>query len=324
MKRLGGIYEEICNYANLLKAFANVQKGKRGRVDMVDWRIHLEERLNILLEDLQRMDFYFGDYRVFKVHDPKERTIYAAAVRERIIHHAVINVCGWKLENGLIDDSYACRRNKGQLKAVQRAQFFARRHPWYLKLDVKSYFDSIVQRTMLSILEKRIKDRKVMRLFDELLASYATAPGKGIPIGNLTSQYFANLYLDGFDRWAKTDDRRDYVRYMDDMLVFGGHDDLLELKKRAADFMMENLELTVKKGGCLQPVGHRVDFLGYRVFPEKLLLNHRSKRRFHRRMRDLDEALVDGLLTEADYQLRATALTAFVAHADTYRLRRQA
>lgn len=321
MKRLGCIYDRICRYDNLLEAFAKVQKGKKNRSDMAEWRLHLEKRLNALLDDLLRMDFRFGDYRVFKVFDPKERNIYAAAVRERIIHHAVINICGWKLENGLIDDSYACRRNKGQLKAVQRAQLFAKRHPWCLKLDIKSYFDSIVQSTMLSILERKIKDTKVLRLFDELLASYETAPGKGIPIGNLTSQYFANLYLDGFDRWVKTDGSRDYVRYMDDMLVFGEQEDLRILKRDAADYLMENLTLTVKQGGWLQPAVHGVDFLGYRVFPGKLLLNHRSKRRFRRKMQALDEALADGLVAESDYQSRATALMAFVAHADTYHLR---
>ncbi len=248
MNRLGNIYGKFCCYDNLVLAFAKVRKGKGWRRDMRDWSENLENRLNALLDDLLHGDFRFGDYNVFKIYDPKERTIYAASIRERIIHHAVINVCGWRLENGLIDDSYACRKGKGQLKAVQRGQDFARRYPWCLKLDIKSYFDSIDKGIMMSLLERKIKDRGMLELFDVLMSSYSTQSGKGIPIGNLTSQYFANLYLDAFDRWSSQIAGRGYVRYMDDMLVFGQRDDLRRLKGDAGRFLSDTLQLTDKGG----------------------------------------------------------------------------
>ena len=241
--------------------------------------------------------------------------------RERVIHHAVINVCGWRLENALIDDSYACRKGKGQLKAVERAEDFARQTPWCLKLDIKSYFDSIDQGILLEILRRKIKDGRMLALFEALLGSYSTKPGKGIPIGNLTSQYFANLYLDAFDRWAGERTGRKYVRYMDDMLVFGQRDDLRCLKADSARFLADRLRLTIKGGGSLQPVGHGVEFLGYRVFPGFRLLNHRSKIRYLRKSRLLDRLLAEGRCTEAHYQVRMTALTAFIKHADTFRWR---
>lgn len=321
MKRLGNIYGQICNYANLLNAFGKVQLGKSSRADIREWSEQLEKRLNQLLDDLSNSNYRFGDYYVFQVYDPKKRTIYAASVRERIIHHAVINVCGEWLEKCLIDDSYACRKGKGQYSAVLRAQEFAQRYPWCLKLDIKTYFDTIDQKLMMQLLEQRIKDPQVLKLFSELLCSYAIAPGKGLPIGNLTSQYFANLYLNIFDRWISEVPNRGYVRYMDDMLVFGFHDDLRDVLRQAHIFLRDRLQLTIKNGGCLQPVSRGVDFLGYRVFPQYLLLNQRSKRRFRKKMRELDEALLNGECTEAEYQARATALTAFVQHANTYRLR---
>lgn len=204
---------------------------------------------------------------------------------------------------------------------MARAQEFARRHPWCLKLDIKSYFDSIDQQILLKLLARKIKDAQLLRLIECLLASYATAPGKGLPIGNLTSQYFANLYLDPFDRWASEVPRRGYVRYMDDMLVFGERAELREVLRNAHDFLGERLQLTIKNGGSLQPVSSGADFLGLRVFPNFRLLNQRSKRRFRRRMRDLDERFARGDCSEAEYQKRATALTAFTKHADTCHFR---
>ena len=321
MKRLGDIYGRLCSYANLEAAFGQVQKGKRGRPDIQEWRSHLEQHLNRLLDDLLHEDFRFGNYTVFQVFDPKPRTIYAADVRERVIHHAVINVCGERLEAALIDDSYACRRGKGQWKAVERAQEFARRHEWCLKLDIKSYFDSIDQQILLKLLARKIKDAQLLRLIECLLASYATAPGKGLPIGNLTSQYFANLYLAPFDRWASEIPHRGYVRYMDDMLLFGERTELREVLRNAHDFLGEHLQLTIKHGGSIQPVANGVDFLGLRIFPRFRLLNQRSKRRFRLRMRDLDERFARGDCSEAEYQKKATALTAFVKHADTCHFR---
>jgi len=130
----------------------------------------------------------FWTFCYFTIHDPKERTICAANFRERVMHHALMNVCEPALERAAIFDSYACRQGKGQLAAVQRAESYARRYGWFLKLDVRKYFDSIDHAVLRGLLREKFKDVVVLALFDQVLASYQTAPGRGLPIGNLTAQ----------------------------------------------------------------------------------------------------------------------------------------
>lgn len=323
MKRLGGVFDSVCDYGNLLLAFWKVQRGKQSRPDIVAFREGLDGRLLELSAQLQAGRYDFGHYHSFRVFDPKERTIHAAPVRERVIHHAVINHCGEWLEKGLIDDSYACRCGKGQHAALRRAEEFARHHEWCLKLDIKSYFDSIDHSLLMAKLNRRIKDVRLMGLFDELLNSYHTELGKGLPIGNLTSQYFANLYLDPFDRWAGSRAGRSYLRYMDDMLVFGTHEDLWALQKDAVAWTQENLLLTIKHGGDLLRISRGVDFLGFQLRRDHLRLNRRSKRRFIFKMKELRSHLASGAITETRYQQRATALCAFIQQGDTYHFRLQ-
>ena len=160
-----------------------------------------------------------------------------------------------------------------------------------------------------------------MDLFAALLDSYQTEPGKGLPIGNLTSQYFANLYLDAFDRWAGERAGRSYLRYMDDMLVFGTHEDLRELKRTAVDWAQEHLLLAIKHGGDLLRISRGVDFLGFQLRRGHLRLNHRSRQRFLFKLKELRTALAAGAITEARYQQRMTSFCAFVRQGDTYHFR---
>lgn len=318
MKRLGGVYDELCSYGNLLKAFGSVRRGKRYRRDIQEYAENLSTNLNRLADELAACDFHLGDYHYFTVYEPKERKIFAAAIRERVIHHAIINVCGECLENALIDDSYACIKGRGHLPAVRRAQQFAKQYDWCLKLDIKSYFDSIDHELLFTFLTRKFKDKRLLALFSALLDSYCTLPGKGLPIGNLTSQYFANLYLDVFDRWAGQRKGFSYLRYMDDMLVFGDHDDLKELWRQCPAFLDDNLRLTLKHGGSLQRLSQGVDFLGYRIYPHYMLLNQRSKRRFRKKIKYLETMLEDDSISLEETQCRAKALCSFIDHADSY------
>lgn len=322
MKRLGNIYEDICDLENLEVAFGKVQRGKAFRPDVAAYRSKLSDNLQEVRGALVSGNYALGHYHAFKVFEPKERIIHAAPVRERVIHHAIVNVCGDYLERGLIDDCFACRKGKGQWAAIARAQEFARRHPWCLKLDIKSYFDSIDHGILMDALRRKFKDARLLNLLDALVGSYSTAPGKGLPIGNLTSQYFANLYLDRFDRLASCVKSRDYVRYMDDMLIFGDKEELKSFLREAAVFLQEKLSLRIKNGGSLQPISRGVDFLGCRVFPNHLTLNHRSRVRFRRKYQRLQRRLQEGEIGELRYQECVTALYAFARHADTARMRK--
>jgi len=186
---------------NLRLAFWKAAKGKRGKLDCRTFQARLDDHLHELREDLLADRVSVGEYHYFQIRDPKERTICAASFRERVLHHALMNVCEPIVERAAIFDSYACRRGKGRLAAIHRAQHFAVKHRWFLKLDIRKYFDSVVHTVLETLLETKIKDPAVLRLFGRIIDSYATGLGRGLPIGNLTSQHFANFYLAPLDRF---------------------------------------------------------------------------------------------------------------------------
>ena len=222
MKRAGHFIESIAEPANLRLAFWKAAKGKRAKADCRAFQAKLDTNLSTLRAQLLAGRVPVGEYHTFTIQDPKERTICAAAFCERVLHHALMNVCEPVLERAAIFDSYAGRKGKGQLAAVRRAESYARHYGWFLKMDIRKYFDSVDQCVLLELLARKSKDAAVQRMFGQILASYETAPGRGLPIGNLTSQHFANFYLDPLDRFVKERLRcRAYVRYMDDFVVWG-------------------------------------------------------------------------------------------------------
>jgi hypothetical protein len=213
-----------------------------------------------------------------------------------------MNVCEPLLEAYAIFDTYACRKGKGNRKALARAQHFARRHNWYLKLDIRKYFDSIDHGILLALLARRIKDKELLLLFAKLLDTYHTRPGRGMPIGNLISQHLANFYLGPFDHWIKEERRtKGYLRYMDDMLVFG-HDrarlktDLEEI----GHYLKQELGLQLKTNVQLNRCRHGIPFLGYRVFPDRIRLSPGGRRRFVKRFRHYEQEWIDGNWSTAE------------------------
>ncbi len=310
MKRLGHCFNAVTDPENLAAAFYRVKRGKGGQAAVRAFAADYPARMEALRAALAAGTFRFGTYHFFKVFDPKERVIAAAALEERIVHHALIAVCGERLEKGLVDHTYACRKGKGQLKAVAHARRCASRHPWCLKLDIRRYFDSIDHAVLLAQLRRKIKDTRVLALFAQLIASYETAPGKGLPIGNLTSQYFANLYLDPFDRRVTASGAFSYARYMDDMVVFGDYAPLKALLREAKIRLAEDLTLEIKGGGSLHRMTHGVDFLGIRIFPDRAHPARDRRKRFVRKVAGVEHRLLRGTLTEHRAQQRLTALFA--------------
>jgi len=168
-------------------AFWKAQKGKRAQPETIRFRENLDAELARLRSALLEGPLRFGPYRSFTVHDPKERVICAAPFPDRVLHHAAMNVCHASFEAYQVYDSYACRVGKGTHKAVERARAFAGRHRHYLKLDIRRYFDSIDHEILKAQLRRRFKDWRLLDILDAIIDSYETAPGKGLPIGNLTS-----------------------------------------------------------------------------------------------------------------------------------------
>ena len=216
-------------------------------------------------------------------------------------------------ERWLIEDTFACRRGKGREAALRRAEHHAARHGWFLKLDVAKYFDSIPHAVLLGEIARRWRDRRVVALWERIVRCYETAPGRGLPIGALTSQHLANFFLGAADRYVKETLRvPGYARYMDEMALWGGRAELKAAVGGLRIFLAERLGLTLKGNWHLQPVVRGMDFLGYRVFPGGSRLARPSRRRFLRRWVWCERARACGDIGEREAQRRVLALTAFV------------
>ncbi|HEX4609321.1 MAG TPA: RNA-directed DNA polymerase, partial [Urbifossiella sp.] len=295
MKREPRGLEAIAAWDNLRLAALRALRGKRARPDARAYVAHLDANLAALRTQLLTGQTAVGQAHRFTIHDPKERLITAPCFGERVLHHAIMAVCEPAFDRLQIADSYACRRGKGRVACLNRARVFARRHPYFLKLDIRKYFDSIDHRTLTGLLARRFKDRGLLDLFDRIIAAHSASPGRGLPIGSLTSQHFANFYLNGCDRSIKEHLRLPgYVRYMDDMAVWADAVGTLNDALAAIHAYLDtHLGLAVKSDPYVNRTRHGLDFLGGRVFPTHLTLNRRSRRRYRRNLHAIDRAVAD-------------------------------
>ena len=305
--------EQVADPENLREAFLRAAKGKSHRADVIAFRSRLDEELAALSADILSGQVAVGRFTAFTIHEPKERRIHAPCFRERMLHHALVGPCEADFERWHIADTYACRRGKGREAAVRRAEHFAVRHGWFLKLDVEKYFDSIPHDVLLAGLARRFRDARVVDLWRRIIASYAVTPGRGLPIGALTSQYLANHYLMPVDRMVRETLRiPGYVRYMDDMALWGGQGPLREALAALRRLLGEDLGLRIKANWHLQPAARGMDFLGYRILPGGSRLARPSRRRFLRRWAWYERARERGQCSDLQAQRGVGALAAFV------------
>ncbi len=314
MKRAGNLLERVAASSNLRVAFWKAARGKTVATEVLEYRSHLEDNLQKMRNGILDGTVEVGRYHFFKIYDPKERNICAAAFAERVLHHALINVCEPLFEKRLVFDTYACRTGKGRIKALARAQHFVRRHPWYLKLDVRRYFDSIDHEAMIFLLERILKDQAVLEIFKRIIGSYSVVSGKGLPIGNLTSQHFANLYLGELDHHAKEILHvPGYVRYMDDFVLWADDKHVLRYGfGEVTRFLAEKLKLEIKPPQ-INETRRGMPFLGCLIHPSHLRLDARGRKRFARKLHGLESAYAAGDISEQELQTRATAMIAYTA-----------
>ena len=320
MKRVGNIFDAVVERENLRDAFLKASRGKRHRLDQRQYADNLDNELDRLREGLLNVDYPVGNYRRFKIYDPKEREICVAPFGERVLHHALMNVCEPWFDKWLVFDTYACRAGKGQLRAVKRAAQFAARHAWFLKCDFRKFFDSIPHAGLKKMIARKFKDPFVVAWFERIIGGYEKTEGRGLPIGNLTSQHLANLYLDPLDRLCQGA----YVRYMDDFVLWS--DSKEELKRKREEiiaFARETLGLELKGEPFINRTRLGMDFLGLRVFPNSIRLAKSSRQRFVRKADRYARLLAEGEMDETTYQSRITALTAFIAEADSRGFRQE-
>jgi len=327
MKRAGGLYDLLAARENLRVAFWKAARGCRASPACRRFAGRLDENLESLAAELRAGDARPGRPHCFRIFEPKERVISAPPFRDRVLHHAIINVCEPHLERWLIADTSACREGKGRLRALERASRFARGQPWFLKMDVRKYFDSVSHDRLLAFLEKRFKDRRLLALLERIVRGHETSPGRGLPIGSLISQHLANFYLGWLDRWVKETLRRvGYVRYMDDFAIWGsGAGDLGAVLAKVRAFLLDELDLALKDWPYVNRTAHGMDFLGFRIFPHGRVPNRASRRRFIRRCAALASAWQRGEMSGLEFQQRTAAMIAFVREGDArYLLRRVA
>lgn len=322
MKRVGSLFDKICEIDNLLLAYHKATARKKHRSYVEEYSRNLFDNIVRVRTQLLSGDIEIGRYRYFNIYDPKLRRICAAAFEERIIHHAIMNICHPCFERNLIYDTYASRVGKGQFAAIKRARTAMHRYGYVAKLDIKHYFDSISHEVLKRKLRRVFKDVRLVSLFDRIIDSYETIYGCGLPIGNLTSQYFANFYLSYLDHYIKEVVKVPfYVRYMDDMLLFGSNPTQVKEYVYLVRLFVENELQLILKRPVFTHVCSGVSFLGYSLYPHKILLNRRSKIRFKKKMYEYVDNYRNNVWSEKEYMDHIIPLLAFTEKAYTKCLR---
>lgn len=304
-------FDRLAAWDNLLSAWRRARKGKRARPAAAAFDMNAGEELLWLRQELREGSYRPRPYHSFAIHDPKRRWISAAPFRDRVVHHALCAVLEPAFERRFIGDSYANRRGRGTHAALHECRRLASKHRYFLPCDVRQFFASVDHEVLLGLLRKVVADEAVMDLCALILASgegvlrdeysmrffpgddlLAVGRPRGLPIGNLTSQFWANVYLDPLDQFIKRTLRcQGYLRYVDDFVLFA--DSKVQLWSWRTEIMrfLENLRLTLHEGACHpRPVAEGIPFLGWIVSPCRLRLKRRKGIAYRRRLR----ALVQG------------------------------
>jgi len=328
-KTYRNLWPQVISWDNLLLAYQRCRRRKRYKSRATQFEHLGLDQLLQLQHELSEETWQPGNYHHFRITDPKPRLISAAPFRDRVVHHAIVNVLEPIFEPKFIFDSYACRKEKGTHRAIKRAQSLLRQFPWYLKTDIVKFFPSVDHEIMMSVLASVIKDPSLNRLLNQVIHSGTDIhkdesspfwfPGdslldaarpKGLPIGNLTSQFFANVLLNPVDHVIKETLRiPGYVRYADDLLLFGhSKAELWEIAERLENrFAEHRLRLHPQKTH-VRPSHSGVLFLGMRVWADQKRLSQQAIRRFNRRRRKLQWQFANG---EIDCNAVSTSITAW-------------
>jgi RNA-directed DNA polymerase len=338
----GLLFERLASFRNLHGAAMKARRGKRFTDGTARFHLNLAKNLVRLRDELRSGAYRPGPYRTFTIYEPTKRFISAAPYRDRVVHHALCNVIEPIFERSFIYDTYANRKGKGTHRALDRCTYYARRHRYVLQGDIRKFFPSIDHEILLGRLARRISDGEVMKLAKLILdhsnpqpAADYYFPGddlftpferrKGLPIGNLTSQFWANVYLDPFDHFMKDElGAPGYVRYVDDFLVFGDEKKLLWEWLREAEEELVKLRLRLNESKTrIYPVDESIPFLGFRVFPTHRRLLPGAVRRARRRLKRLEQAWGEGRISMDEIKSSVGAWVAHAEHGDTWGLRRR-
>jgi len=269
-------------------------KGKRKRKDVQEFSLSLMDNIIQLHQDLGNHTYNHGPYQAFRINDPKPRQIHKSLVRDRLLHHAVYRMLYPFFDRTFVPDSFSCRMGKGTHKALNRFRQFEyevsrnnTRTCWVLKCDIRKFFENIDHEILVHIFKKYIPDKNIIWLLEKVICSFSSAPGRGLPLGNLTSQLFVNIYMNEFDQFNKHRMKaKYYIRYADDFVVFSCDKAWLEeLLLKISDFLSEYLKLNIHPDKVfIKTLASGVDFLGWVHFPDHRVLRTTTKKRMFRRI----------------------------------------
>ena len=319
---------------NLFLAWDKFKQGKRKKLDVQIFEFKLSNNIFDLYHDLVRKRYKHGLYKSFFISDPKLRHIHKAMVRDRVVHHALYKYLSNIFEPTFIFSSYSCREEKGTHRGVNKLEIFARKvyqtygKCFVLKCDVRKFFDSINHKILIEIIGRTVKDKDAMWLINEIVNSFksenSNSEPKGAPIGNLTSQIFANIYMNEFDQFVKnTLKMKYYIRYTDDFLVVH-HDPLLleKVKNIMEEFLKEKLKLSLHPDKVeIRKYKQGLDFLGYVTLPKARIVRPRTKERMVRKIKDNLQQFRNGSIKEQSFFQSFNSFLGVLSHADTYELK---
>ena len=346
VRRSGRLWPELTSWENLCLALRRAAAGKRSRADVAGFLLYREPRLVELQRELVSGTYEPGGYRTFEIVDPKPRTISAAPFRDRVVHHAITQVLEPVFEPRFARQSYACRVGFGTHRAIEAAHLACGAFPYVLQCDVRKYFPSIDHAILQEQLERAVKCLPTLALAGKIIDGAGSGAGdrrrdpvyfpgddlfsaldrpRGLPLGNQTSQFFANVYLNDLDQFVLREIRpRVYCRYVDDFLLFHEDKGFLSQARAMVEARLEGLRLRLHDGKSrIHRTTDGITFLGFRLFPDHMRLARGNVVRFRRRLRKLQLDYADGLADWPEVRASLQAWNAHAEHGDTWRLREE-
>jgi len=320
---------DIICVENLLTAWKEFVKGKRNKKDVQEFSLRLMDNIFTLHHELADGTYVHGGYKFFKINDPKPRDIHKASVRDRLLHHAIYRILYPFFERTFIADSYSCRLGKGTHRAVGKLRRYFRKVSrnstcacWALKCDIKKFFSNIDHAILINILREYIPEEKIIWLLERVISSFSP----GIPLGNLTSQLFANVYLNKLDQFVKHKLKaKYYVRYADDFVILSGNKQWLEKQiKPISNFLEEELKLELHPEKIsIRKFRQGIDFLGYVVLPHHTVLRTKTKRRMLKKIKQKKLDWLNGKISEESFNQSLQSYLGILKHCRGYKIRRR-
>ncbi len=342
MKRYGNLWPDIISFENLLSSARKAQRGKRFRDSVLEFNDQREANILQLQQELITHTYQPGKYRTFEILDPKPRMISAAPYRDRVVHHALCKAIIPPIERTFIHDSYANRTGFGTHRALRKFTHLCRTHRYVLQCDIRKYFPNIDRTILKHQLHRKIKCPDTLWLTDLIIdnsnpqnAPIVYFPGddlftphlraKGLPIGNLTSQFFANVYLNGFDHYVKETLRAEnYLRYVDDFALFSDDRGFLAEARIAIEAYLATLRLEIHPvKSQLFETRHGANFVGFRVLPDRIRIRSDNLCRGRSRLKQMQSRHSQGRMTDEQMGRSISSWTAHLNHADSWRLKEQ-